>query len=100
MCVLSYRAQSRGWYLKKSVFLKQLLSEQQENLAKNQAKSFDFSRDLQKKISQKAQRSTILEGGDHMYPLPHLVVNSNNSYVLINGISVIYGGRYTSCSYI
>ena len=47
---------------KKVFFLKYLLTEQHKNLRKNQAKSFDFSTDLEKKIIQKVQRSTILEG--------------------------------------
>ena len=63
-----------GGTSKKSVFLKYLLTEQHKNLRKNQAKSFDFPADLQKKIIQKAQRSTILEGGAILVPPPHLVV--------------------------
>ena len=65
-----------GGTSKKSVFLKYLLTEQHKNLRKNQAKSFDFSTDLEKKIIQKAQRSTILEGGAHTRPPPHLVVKA------------------------
>ena len=39
-----------------------------KKIPKNQAKSFDFSGFFEKKISQKAQRSTILEGGGAYVP--------------------------------
>ena len=58
----------------KKCFLKSFLSEQHKNSAKILAKSFEFSLIFEKNRNQKAQRSTILEGGVHTYPLPHLVV--------------------------
>ena len=70
MCVLSYRAQSRWWYLEKSVFLKYLLIEQHKKPRKNQAESFDFSTIYQKIRNEKAQRSTILEGEGSFVPPP------------------------------
>ena len=68
MCVLSYIAQSREWYLKKSSFLKYLLTEQHKKSGKIQAESFEFSPILEKIRNEKAQRSSILEGGVHTCP--------------------------------
>ena len=63
-----------GGTSKKVFFLKYLLTEQHNKSGKNQAESFDFSTIYQKIRIEKAQRSTILEGGVHSYPPPHLVV--------------------------
>ena len=48
---------------KKSVFLKYLLAEQHKKSRKNLAESFDFPTIFKKIRNEKAQQSTILEGG-------------------------------------
>ena len=62
---------------KKVFFLKFLLAEQHKKSRENLAESFDFSTIFSKIRNEKAQRSTILEGGVHTCPPPHLVVKSN-----------------------
>ena len=69
MCVLSYRAQSRWWYLKKKCFFEISLNRTAQKIAANQAESFDFPAIYQKIRNEKAQRSTILEGGFIRTPL-------------------------------
>ena len=58
MCVLSYRAQSTVLYLKKSDFLKYLLTEHHKKSRKILAESFELSTIFEKNI-QNAQRSTM-----------------------------------------
>ena len=96
-----------GGTSKKSVFFEITRKWTAKKIAKNQAKSFDFSRDLRTKISPKAQRSTILEGvGGPYVPPPHLVVNG--SWARVSHVIQKYLVRYkvshfwnaeTSCFY-
>ena len=75
-----------GGTSKKSVFLKYLWTEKHKKSRKILAESFEFSTILEKKIIQKAQRSTILEGGVHTHPPPHLVVKTILMFVLFEPI--------------
>ena len=75
-----------GWYLKKRIFLKYLLAEQHKKSRKNLAESFDFSTIFKKIRNEKAQRSTILEGGVHSCPPPHLVVKEGLQNATMIGI--------------
>ena len=74
MCVLSYRAQSRGGTSKKSVFLKYLLAEQHKKSRKNLAESFDFSTIFKKSEMKKLNGARFWKGGSFVPRPPHLVV--------------------------
>ena len=66
MCVLSYRAQSWGWYLKKSVFLKYLLTEQHKKSGGNQAEILIFLQFLKKSEIKKLNGARFSKGDGYI----------------------------------